>query len=224
MVPCSIWIPPAASGPVLTVSRPMRTGLGCAIAGNGKDAVTAAPAAPARNPRRLTLTAISLLLFNRGSVALGQAEHVLREVVEHHLLRDRRDLVEPDLAPEPGAADPDRLDAGEDALGVERVEEMVEAAADLADDVRRRNLQPVDEDLVGVDGRAAELLDLAHGDLRAIERREEQRQPGKRRGWIARRRAGEQQRVRRMLGIGVPHLAAVHDEPVAVTLGARLNP
>src|SRR5439155_1812860 len=260
MVPCSIWIPPAASGPVLTVSRPMRTGLDCAIAGNGKDAVTAAPAAPARNPRRSTLPAISLLLFSRGSIALGKTEHVLREVVEHHLLRDRRDLVEPDLAPEPldvkflrvavapvglqrdvagleaglgrhqlggvrlgparppaveepgglqahqlrrlelgpghrervrdrlvladraiehdpllrvlhaalerGAADPDRLDAGEDALGVERVQEMVEAAADLADDVRRRNLQPVDEDLVGVDGRAAELLDLEHGYLR----------------------------------------------------------
>src|SRR2546429_8073561 len=37
----------------------------------------------------------------RPSVALRQAEDVLGEVVEHHLLRDRRDLVEADLAPEP---------------------------------------------------------------------------------------------------------------------------
>src|SRR5438093_2625226 len=99
MRPCSIWIPPAASGPVFTVSRPMRTGFDWAIAGNGKDAATVAPAAPARNLRRSTLTAISLLL--RDSVALGKAQHVLRQVVEDHLLRDRRDLVEPHLAPEP---------------------------------------------------------------------------------------------------------------------------
>src|SRR3989441_68940 len=256
MVPCSIWIPPAASGPGLTVSRPMRTGLGCAIAGRGKDAATAAPAAPARNPRRSTLIAISLLLFSRDSIALRKAEHVLREVVEHHLLRHRRDLVKPDLAPEPldvellgvavaavglqrhvagleaglgrhqlrrvrlgaarpsiveepgrlqthqlrrlelgpghrermrdrlvltdrpvehdallrvlhaalerRAADADRLDAREDALGVERIQEMVEPAADLAHDVRSRNLEAVDEDLVRVDRRPPELLALAH--------------------------------------------------------------
>src|SRR5919198_6642066 len=36
----------------------------------------------------------------RRSVALRQAQHVLGEVVEDHLLGDGRDLVEPDLAPE----------------------------------------------------------------------------------------------------------------------------
>jgi aromatic ring hydroxylase len=36
-----------------------------------------------------------------GSIALGEPEDVLREVVEHHLLGDRRDLVETHLAPEP---------------------------------------------------------------------------------------------------------------------------
>ena len=54
----------AASGPVFTMSRPMRTGLGCAIAGNVSDAATVAPAAPARNLRRSTVTAISLLLVD----------------------------------------------------------------------------------------------------------------------------------------------------------------
>src|SRR5437660_3151987 len=93
MVPCSIWIPPAASGPVLTVSRPMRTGLGCAIAGNGKDAVTATPAAPARNPRRSTLTAISLLLFSRGSIALGKAVRVDRSEEHTSELQSRGQLV-----------------------------------------------------------------------------------------------------------------------------------
>src|SRR5436190_11055720 len=258
MRPCYIWIPPAASGPVFTVSRPMRTGFDWAIAGNGKDAATVAPAAPARNLRRSTLTAISLLL--RDSVALGKAQHVLRQVIEDHLLRDGRDLVEPHLAPQPldvellgvavaavrlhrdiarlepgfgrqelrgvglraarpavieqprrlqadelrrlelrprhgermrdrlvlpdrsvedhallrvlhgalerGAADADGLDGRHDALGIERVEQVIEALPHFTDHVRLGDLQPIDEDLVGVDGGATELLDLAHGDLR----------------------------------------------------------
>src|SRR5438270_10698139 len=40
-----------------------------------------------------------------------------------------------DRAVEGGAADADRLDRGEDALGVERVQEVVEALALLADQV-----------------------------------------------------------------------------------------
>src|SRR5437773_583074 len=174
------------------------------------------------------------------SVALGQPQDVLGEIVEHHLLRDGRDLVEADLAPEPldvellgvavaavrlerrvarleprvrgeelrrvclgaarpavveeprglqahelgrlelgprerqrmrdrlvladrpveddtvlgvlngalerGPPDPDGLDAGEDALGVERVQEMVEPAPLVADDVLGRHRERVDED------------------------------------------------------------------------------
>src|SRR5262249_17666540 len=242
-VPCSIWMPPVASGPVFTVSRPMVTGLFWAMAGAGSVAASIAPVVPARNPRRPILVAIGASLAMK-SVALGQPEHVLRDVVEDHLLRHRRDLVESHLAPEPldveflgvavaavglqrdvaslearlgghelggvrlGAAgfaaveeprrlqahqlgrlelgprhrqrgrdrlvladrpvehdtllrvlhtalerrapDPDRLDPGEDALWVERVQQMVEAAAHLAHDVGRRDLEPVDEDLVGV--------------------------------------------------------------------------
>ena len=41
---------------------------------------------------------------------------------------------------------------------------------------------------------------------------------------IAGRGAREQQHVGGLLGVGVPHLAAVHDEAVAVALGARLDP
>src|SRR5580658_9680956 len=61
MTPCSIWIPPCASGPVLTVRRPSLNGLSCAMAGAGKRVSAAAPAAvPAKTARRLTLRDINL--------------------------------------------------------------------------------------------------------------------------------------------------------------------
>src|SRR5580692_663138 len=61
MTPCSIWIPPCANGPVLTVRRPSLNGLSCATAGAGKRVSAAAPAAvPAKTARRLTLRDISL--------------------------------------------------------------------------------------------------------------------------------------------------------------------
>src|SRR5882672_2622478 len=101
MVPCSIWMPPAASGPVFTVSRPILTGLPCARATRGSVVASVAPAAPTRKPRRSTLSAIADSFRGPASVALGQPEDVLREIVQNHLLRDRRDLVEADLAPEP---------------------------------------------------------------------------------------------------------------------------
>ena len=53
-MPCSIWMPPWASGPVLTVSRPILNGAACAIAGMAIAVAAAAPAAVlARNLRRL---------------------------------------------------------------------------------------------------------------------------------------------------------------------------
>src|SRR3974377_2031107 len=45
-------MPPAASGPVLTVNRPIFIGAFWALAGIGSDAVPAAAAVPARNLRR----------------------------------------------------------------------------------------------------------------------------------------------------------------------------
>src|SRR5438034_11560515 len=61
MVPCSIWMPPWASGPVFTVKRPMRTGFACALAGLGRVAA-AASAVPARNVRRSSLAVIGFPL------------------------------------------------------------------------------------------------------------------------------------------------------------------
>src|SRR5262245_60330559 len=48
-MPCSIWMPPWARGPVFTVSRPRRTGLAWARADRGS---AAARAVPTRNLRR----------------------------------------------------------------------------------------------------------------------------------------------------------------------------
>src|SRR5690348_18094929 len=54
-------MPPAASGPVLTVSKPILSGAPCAIDGIGNAAAPAIAAVPARNLRRLTRMASGLL-------------------------------------------------------------------------------------------------------------------------------------------------------------------
>src|SRR5438093_10680515 len=61
----------------------------------------------------------------RPSVALRQAEDVLGEIVEHHLLRNRRDLVEADLAPEP--LDVELLGVAVAAVSLERGVARLEA-------------------------------------------------------------------------------------------------
>src|SRR5262245_10536208 len=58
-MPCSIWMPPCASGPVLTVRSPMRTGLAWARAMRGR-APAAMAAPPARNIRRSRVTDIGI--------------------------------------------------------------------------------------------------------------------------------------------------------------------
>ena len=63
VVPCSIWMPPCASGPVLTVSRPIRIGFPWAIAGNGRLAAKPIPAAALSKVRRATLTTFTFSLF-----------------------------------------------------------------------------------------------------------------------------------------------------------------
>src|SRR5215475_5539986 len=60
-MPCSIWLPPCASGPVFTVSRPILNGAPCAIAGRANSVVAspvAASAVPAKNVRRLSFEAM----------------------------------------------------------------------------------------------------------------------------------------------------------------------
>ena len=165
--------------------------------------------------------------------------HELRglELRPRHRERMRNRLVLPDRAVEDDAvlrvlrgalerraADAHGLDRGEHALGIQRVEQVVEALPHLADHVVRRDLEPVDEDLVGVDGRTPELLDLTDRDLRAIERREEQREAAEGLGVISRRGARQQQHVRGLPGIGVPDLAPVDDVAVALLLRERLDP
>jgi hypothetical protein len=56
--------------------------------------------------------------------------------------------------------DPDRLAGDEDALGIERVQQMVEPPPHLAHHVLVRHPESIDDELVGIDGRPAELLDL----------------------------------------------------------------
>src|SRR5205823_7991870 len=73
LVPCSIWMPPCASGPVLTVRSPILTGLFWAIAGIGRFAAKAAPAAPLSQLRRVILEAILAFLPN-GSFAAAHAK------------------------------------------------------------------------------------------------------------------------------------------------------
>src|SRR6516164_7006925 len=53
--PCSIWMPPWASGPTFTVRRPILIGAVWAIAGAGKELRAAAAPVLARSVRRLTL-------------------------------------------------------------------------------------------------------------------------------------------------------------------------
>src|SRR5215472_7386495 len=65
LMPCSIWMPPWASGPVLTVRSPILTGVSSAIAGSGRLAANAPPAEPLSNVRRQTLTVITFSLFAR---------------------------------------------------------------------------------------------------------------------------------------------------------------
>src|SRR5512144_3215795 len=93
--PCSIWMPPAASGPVLTVRRPMRTGLLWARARVGRAAAPAASAVlPARKERRLSVSDIAA---SCGEEGLGLAGHPPAD-------RDVTKLV------------PDAVDFGEDGL------------------------------------------------------------------------------------------------------------
>src|SRR3989441_12825314 len=75
---------------------------------------------------------IRTCLHSDTSVALRQAQHVLGQVVEHHLLGDRRDLVEPDLAPEPLDVELARV-----AVAAERLERRV---ARLEPGLRREEL------------------------------------------------------------------------------------
>src|SRR5438309_2330859 len=61
MVPCSIWMPPAASGPVFTVSRPILTGLFWATALGDELRVERAQIVEAGNGERDLLDQVRVL-------------------------------------------------------------------------------------------------------------------------------------------------------------------
>src|SRR5215471_11301078 len=65
-------MPPAARGPVFTVSRPILSGTLCAIEGMGKTAAPAAAVAPATKRRRVVL--MTVMASSRGSAVLMQPE------------------------------------------------------------------------------------------------------------------------------------------------------
>ncbi len=91
------------------------------------------------------------------------------------------------------APDSHRLDAHHDALGIEGVDEVVEAVAHRAHHVRLGHLEVVDEDLVRVHGGPPELLDLAHRDGLAVELGEEERHALEGLGGVAVARAREEE-------------------------------
>src|SRR5713101_5162097 len=62
-------------------------------------------------------------------------------------------------------------------LWVQAVEQVIEAAPNFADDVFIGDFKAIDEHLVRVDRRAAELVDLTHSAPGSIEVGEEQGQP-----------------------------------------------
>ena len=80
------------------------------------------------------------------------------------------------------------------------MQDVVEAAAFLADAVLQRHRQLVEEELVGIDRLAAHLVDLAHLDVAAVEIGIEEREPvGALLDLLGRRGAREQQHLVRHL-------------------------
>src|SRR5262249_23221232 len=166
MVPCSIWMPPVASGPVFTVSSPIRTGLLWAKAGTG----TAASAALIRNVRRVSrwAMAFSLSLTGRSERrAFFRHPSPHRNVAE--LFEDAVDLGQHRVV---GLMDVDRTDRGHPAWPARHPEHFVaiafgieEIAADgagMIDDLL--DAIPVDDQAAVERAKVVEAGD-GHGDL-----------------------------------------------------------
>src|SRR6185295_1863626 len=69
-----------------------------------------------------------------------------------------------------------RFGGDEDALGIETMQQVLEASALLSDAIGDRDLQAVDEDLVGIDRSPPHLRNLARFDEPAIHVRVEERE------------------------------------------------
>jgi hypothetical protein len=124
-----------------------------------------------------------------------------------------------------GAAGADRLGADQDALGVHAVQDVLEAAALLADAVFDGYRQAIEEQLVGVDGLAGPSC-RSRGPRRSAYRGwcRTARDPARLLDLFKRRCARQQQHALGDLGRGDPDLLAVHEiAAVAVALRARLE-
>ena len=113
----------------------------------------------------------------------------------------------------------DAFGADQDALGVHAGEDVAEALAFLADQVRRRHAQVVEEDLGGrVIHHGADRIDLEAVPARLHVDQEDRETVGALLDLLARRGARQQQHQVGMFGAGGPDLLAVDDiAVVAVT-------
>lgn len=119
-------------------------------------------------------------------------------------------------APQRGIPDADGLGGDEDALGVHAVHDHLEAVVFLADEICRGDAPAVEEQAVGVDGRAAHLGDLADLHLRPVQVRVEQAEPLAGLGdLVERRRARQDQDLLRHLRRRDPDLLPAEQVVVA---------
>ena len=120
------------------------------------------------------------------------------------------------------APDADRLRGDEDALGIEAVEQVMEAPALLADAVLRRHRQAVEEHRVRIDRRAAHLRNLGRREIAPVKIRVEERQAVESApALLLRRGAGDQQHLVGLLRRCGPELLPVDD---IAALAVRLRP
>ena len=108
----------------------------------------------------------------------------------------------------------------EDALGVEAIEEVVEAAPNFADNIAGIDGEVVVEDLVRIDGVAPELFDFADRDVLGVEVGEEEGHAVGAAGGISEGRGTrEEEDLGGFLGLGCPDLLAADEVVVAIATG-----
>src|SRR5690242_7233259 len=91
-------------------------------------------------------------------------------------------------------AEPDRFGRNQNAFRIHPVQDVLEAAPLLAQTVFYGNLEILDEELIGIHGLAAHLVDFPRRDAATIEIGVEQGEPMRRAfDLFERRRAGKQQ-------------------------------
>src|ERR1700733_14574380 len=117
-------------------------------------------------------------------------------------------------------ADAQCLSGDQHPFRVEAVEDVLKALALLTNSILNRNVQVINEQLVGADRVATHLADRPHVHPAAVQVGEEQRHPVGLLGDLGvRLRPGEQQDFLRLERLGDPYFSAVDDVVVTVALG-----